>query len=320
MNKRFKKLTITVFIFTIIFLWIFSGWLQIWQNPQFPPKIQEAQAAWGVPKIGTLVLAASGNVTLVEPAGIAEGDLMIACIGYRSNAAFTLPTGWTLVAIQQSLGDVDATNGIASGVMVYIVRGASAPDLVFTRTLGDVAQGRIIAYSGGTASPYDTGSANTLAVAAFDVTTASITTAEANELIVAMVSVGDNDTTSLFDAATDPATASGATDTVTAPTAGTWIERTDNTTLTGADHGLAIADAIKATAGITGVMQATVIDEYDDCGRVQDCRFTYRHHPGGVKRGSDHGHLQRNNYGNGRSECHCRGLRMGHGFRSAIRQ
>ncbi|MFH1048912.1 MAG: hypothetical protein V1732_04585, partial [Patescibacteria group bacterium] len=221
---------------------------------------QIAADAASVPKIGSLVEAASGNITLVEPAGIAQGDLMVACIGYRSNVPFTLPTGWALVATQQSSGDIDATNGIASGVMAYIVRGASAPSLVFTRTLGDVAQGRIIAYSGMSATPYDTGSANTLAVAAFDVTTASITTAEANELLVAMVSVGDDDTSTAFLAATAPATPSGATDTTTAPTVGTWIERADNTTLTGADNGLAIADAVKATAAATGTIQATVAD------------------------------------------------------------
>lgn len=214
--------------------------------------------AWGVPKIGAIVTVTSGDVALTEPAGIAQGDLMIACIAYRSNVAFTLPTGWTLVATQQSSGDIDATNGIASGVMAWIVRGASAPALTFTRTLGDLGHGRIIAYAGGNATPGDTGTANTLAVASATATTGTLTTAEANELIVAMVSCGDNLTSSAFDAATDPTTASGATDTTTAPTAGTWIERSDAGTNTGADGALAIADAIRATAGATGQIQATV--------------------------------------------------------------
>jgi hypothetical protein len=213
---------------------------------------------WGVPKIGSLVEVASGNITLTEPASVAQGDLMVACIGYRSNAAFTLPSGWTLCAPQQSSGDTDATNGIASGVMAYIVRGASAPSLVFTRTGGDVAQGRIISYSGGGSSPYVTGSSATLGSASATVTTATLTTPHANCLIVAMSSAGDTLSASAFDAATDPTTASGATDTTTAPTAGTWIERADNSTGTGADHGLAIADAVRATAGATGTIQATI--------------------------------------------------------------
>jgi hypothetical protein len=40
-KKIFYKLGI--FIFT--FLWLFSGWPVVWQNPRFPPEIKEAQAA-----------------------------------------------------------------------------------------------------------------------------------------------------------------------------------------------------------------------------------------------------------------------------------
>jgi hypothetical protein len=215
--------------------------------------------AWGVPKIGTVVEDATGDFTLLEPAGIAEGDLMVACIAYRSNAVVTVPGDWTICATQQSSGDTDATNGIASGLMMYAIRGASAPTLALTRTAGDVLLARIIAYSGALASgTLDAASANTLGSASATVTTGTISTTVANDLIVAMVSCGDNLTTSAFDAATDPATASGATDTTTAPTAGTWIERADSGTGTGADAGLAIADAVRATAGATGTIQATV--------------------------------------------------------------
>jgi hypothetical protein len=211
--------------------------------------------AWSAPKIGTVATVASGNLTLTEPAGIAEGDLMIACIAIRSTVGFA-NADWQKIEGQLS-GDTDATNGIASGEMWYVVRGASAPSLVFTRTAGDLGHGCIIAYSGGHTSPLDTHSSNTLAVANATATTGTITTAEAGELIVAMSSAGDNLTASAFDA-TDPATASGATDTTTAPTNGTWIERFDAGTNTGADGGLAIADAIRQTAGATGTIQTTI--------------------------------------------------------------
>jgi hypothetical protein len=217
--------------------------------------------AWGVPKIGDGAEVSLDNISLTEPAGIAQGDLMVACISYRSNAAFTLPAGgeWTLVATQQSSGDTDATNGIASGLMAWCVRGASAPGLTFTRTGGNVAQGVIIAYTGGHASaPFDTGTANTLGSASVTVTTGTFSTAEAGELIVAMTSAGDTLTASAFDAATDPSTASGAIDTTTAPTNGTWLERFEVTTGTGADNGLSVADAVRATAGATGTIQATI--------------------------------------------------------------
>lgn len=213
--------------------------------------------AWSVPKIGAVAAAASGNITLAEPAGIASGDLMIACIGYRSNAAFAVPGDWNLVATQQSSGDTDATNGIASGLMMWCVRGGSAPTLTFTRTAGDVAQGQIIAYSGGHATPYDTGSANTLAVANAQPTTTTFNTAEAGELIVAMTSMGDNIATTSFDA-TDTAMdiVSSGTDTTNAPSEDQWRMRANTTTGTGADHGLAIGDVIRATAGATGTVFA----------------------------------------------------------------
>lgn len=222
-------------------------------------ETKEAKAAWGVPKISTAVTAASGNITLNEPAGIAQGDLMVACISYRSNAAFTLPTGgaWSLVATQQSLGDTDFSAGVGSGLMAYAVRGASAPNLVFTRTAGDIARGVIVAYTGGNATPYDTGSSLTAAYGTVASTT-TFSTAEAGELIVACMGGGDNVTSSAFDAATDPATESGATDTTTAPTNGTWLERYDNGSNGGADEALAIADAIRQTAGATGIMQVTL--------------------------------------------------------------
>jgi len=214
--------------------------------------------AWGVPKLGTLVTDSTGNFDLIEPSGVAEGDLMIACIAYRGNAAITLPSNWNVAGTTQNTGDTDTTNGIASAMMGYIVRGASAPALTCTRTGGDVALVRVVSYSGGSATPYDTGSGSTLGALGNTATTGTITTAEAGELIVAMTSSGDSFAVSAFDAATDPTTASGAVDTTNAPTNGTWRQRHASTTTTGADNGLGIADAIRATAGATGTIQSTI--------------------------------------------------------------
>jgi hypothetical protein len=213
--------------------------------------------AWGV-RVGSGTTVASGNITLTEPASTASGDLLVACIGYRSNAAFTVPGDWNLVATQQSSGDTDTTNGIASALMMWTIRGGSAPTLTFNRTAGDVATGVIVGYTGGHASaPFDVGSANTLAVANVNADTASLTTAEAGELIVAMAAFGDALANTGFDAATDPATGSGSTDTTTPPTNGAWEERFDAFTSTGADLGVCVGDAVRATAGSTGLITAT---------------------------------------------------------------
>jgi hypothetical protein len=217
--------------------------------------------AWTFVGVSNAAEVASGDLSLVETGitGLAEGDLLVAAISYRDTPAFTLPAGWALVATQQSLGNTSTTVGtsIGSGLMAYIVRGSSAPALTFTRTAGDVALGRIVAYRGNTATPYDTGSADTLGSNSATVTTASITTAEHGELLVAAALVCNNEAMSAFDAATSPATASGATDTTTRPTAETWIERADSLTSTGADCALGIADAIKPAAGATGTLQYT---------------------------------------------------------------
>jgi hypothetical protein len=223
--------------------------------------VDEAQITqWGVPLIGAATTVATGSMTLVEPTGVAEGDLMVACIGYRWGSTFDLPAGWALVATQQSSGNTTSASSaaVASGVMAWIVRGASAPALTFTRDGGDVAIGRIISYSGGDeTAPYHTGTANTLAVASVTATTGSITTTQNGELLVAMAVSGRTTGWSAFDAATAPSTASGAINTAVIPLDDTWTERTDTASSTGADISVSIADAVMATAGATGTIQAT---------------------------------------------------------------
>jgi hypothetical protein len=70
-------------------------------------------------------------------------------IAYRSNAAFSLPSGWNLVATQQSSGNTSTTTStaIGSGLMAYCVYdAASPPGYTFTRTGGDVAYGHLAVY------------------------------------------------------------------------------------------------------------------------------------------------------------------------------
>lgn len=197
--------------------------------------------------ISGATIVASGDITLSEPAGVAEGDLLVACIAYRSTAAFTLPSGWSLVATQQSSGNTSTTtsSSVGSGLMAYIVRGGSAPSLTFTRSSGDVAIGRIAAYRGvDRGNPYDTGSANTLSSNATLVTAPGITTAADDELLVMACCYSDNTSSSLQRAATEPLQSS-------------WHERADSNTSTGADTGLAVADANMLVAGSTGEFRYT---------------------------------------------------------------
>lgn len=211
--------------------------------------------AWGYVGVSSVATAASGNIALTEPAGAADGDLMIACIAYRSNAAFTPPSGagWTLIE-QQNTGNTTAASSasIASGAMWWKIRSGSAAG-TWTRTGGDIALGRIIAYDGhDPSSPLNVHNSVTLAAGASTTSTLSgITTTQANELIVAMGASARASSFASVDA-TDPATQSGTGNQTGAPTAGTWLERADSSSSTGADVALALFDGVRATAGATG--------------------------------------------------------------------
>lgn len=190
---------------------------------------------------------ASGNLTLAEPSGSTEGDLLVAGIAYRSTAAFTVPSGWAAAATQQSTGDTVTTTGggRGSGLLAYIVRGASAPSFVFTRTAGDVAQGAVACYrcAPGYTWSYDTGVSATMAANGTTVSVGGFTAAAAGELLVMLGAGGDNLTFSAYSSTSTKIQA--------------FTQRFQDNTSTGADTTLALADAIQASAVTTGTLQYT---------------------------------------------------------------
>jgi hypothetical protein len=220
--------------------------------------------AWEYVARGALAQNTDNSLTMGEPAGMASGDLMVACIGYYLTALFCPPTGWT--EIQEVAGN--SSSGAASirgAVMYYIIRGASAPDLVFARTsaLGTAA-GHILGYRGhATSSVLDTSyvnqpsgtSSNTYRTSA-----AGLTTGTAGCLLVGLaVCNGGADAITDFKAATAPSTGQGQGDTAiapvtTEPTAAEWTNRAINEDFNSTCFH--IADAIKTTAGATGAFTA----------------------------------------------------------------
>ena len=216
--------------------------------------------AWTFIGVGAAGTATGTPLSLTEPAGVRDGDLLIACIASRTTSLTSITnTGWTLVAEQKTNNIATDTTAVASGAMFRRVREGTT-DLTFTLPASgtSVAFGRIIAYRGVLqATPADISAASTTAVNTTAVSVTGLTTTQANDLIVAMCAGGRAAAWSAFDAATDPSVASGATNTSTPPTAGTWIERADSSTTTGADTSLAIFDAIKASASATGNLTAT---------------------------------------------------------------
>jgi hypothetical protein len=96
--------------------------------------------------------AASGGVASVDtgscfftlPPG-AEGQMLVAIIGHRGAAAFTLPPGWT--AARQIVNASTVAGGPVSYLYAYKVRGPSESNPTFSRTGGSVAAGWVVGYT-----------------------------------------------------------------------------------------------------------------------------------------------------------------------------
>ena len=214
---------------------------------------------WSLIAIGATSFVTSGNYSPTVPAGGQKGDLYVAVIAFRSNVAFGAPSGWTIHE-QQATGNTSTTTNtsIGSGLIASIVRGDADPANTFTRVGGDVAFGRILIYRASNGRPtFMVSSSSTAAANATALSTTALNITSKDTLIIAGFCGADNTTVSTFDAATDPTTASAATDTTSPPTAGTWYERADSSTTQGADTGLGIADGVKATTGLTGSITCT---------------------------------------------------------------
>lgn len=248
-------------------------------------------SGYSIVGIGTVAgtTSSGGNLTLAEPAGVQDGDLLVAVISYRSNASFA-NTGsiWTKQEEENS-GNTTAngTGSIGSGVAFWGIRGSSAPDLTFERTGGNVARGCIIAYrpdDAGDTFEIDTSTSLTLAAASTSFTMSGFTPAQDATLLVWCGFGARNTTLSAFDAATDPTTASGTTtDTTTDPYFDTWLRRVTSGTTTGADCTIAIADAVQETATATGSFTYTAGSSARHAGAVLAFRLVSATPPSGYK-------------------------------------
>lgn len=70
-RNKFRKLL----VFVLIFIWLFSGWPPIWQNPRIPPEVQKTKAA-------------SGDVILLWDTANGAVPSGWACISCNSGEAF----------------------------------------------------------------------------------------------------------------------------------------------------------------------------------------------------------------------------------------
>jgi hypothetical protein len=221
---------------------------------------------WTFVGASTVVETTATGHTLTLPAGTQDGDLLVAVIASRiaSTVSITLPSGWTRVTEQKTNNVVaGASTGIASCMMAYIVRGPSAPALGFTHPVApSVAQGQIVAYRGahpgtGAVPTLDASTSFTTATGVTAVSGVGLTSNDCIDLVVMGVAGGRAAAWSAFDAVTRPGTPSGTGGQTGAPVVGTWSERADTTTATGADTSLGIADGVMDIASATGNLTVT---------------------------------------------------------------
>jgi hypothetical protein len=219
---------------------------------------------WQFVGVGNVVEVTGTSHALLEPAGVASGDLLVACISSRiaSTTQVTLPTGgeWTLVGDRNNNNTATNTSATPSGTMAYCIRGGSAPNLTFTHPIApSVAIGTIVAYrNAAQTSTLDDSNDTTTSTNITAISSAvGVTTTQDDDLLVIMRAGGQESTLTGLAAATDPTSASGATNTSSHPAPNAWLERLDATTTTGADTALTILDAVKTAAGSTGNITAT---------------------------------------------------------------
>jgi hypothetical protein len=184
-----------------------------------------------------------GTLVLTEPAGSATDDLLVACISFRGATAPSIPTNWNLIRRTTVTGNTTAnsSNSIGSGLMAWIKRGATAPNLTFgsvsTQQFPNLAFGCIVRISGqDLIDPIAGSSVNTLVTAATTVTTGaytrSFTTATADDYIEIMLCMGGQ----------EQRTTAGPWSTqqyITGPTSMTEIAQSSNTA--GGDGSIAVA-------------------------------------------------------------------------------
>jgi len=89
--------------------------------------------AWSIVGVTTASAVTATPITLTEPAGVADGDVLVACIASRSSSVTPVTnTGWTVIGSQNN-NNTSATAGsaLASGTMLARIR-SGTPDLTST--------------------------------------------------------------------------------------------------------------------------------------------------------------------------------------------
>ena len=180
------------------------------------------------------VSAVTGNtLTLTEPTGCQQGDVIFAWMAIRNPDSFQTPSGWTKLQENATGNNLTTTSGSCSFQLFYTVRGASAPTLVFTgnQSVSNLWYGRTVAYRGvDTTNPIVASGSARSSISVSSVSISGVS-AQAGEAILACFAGGNNDAVSLWSLPSN-----------------TLTEFCDNQTTDGSDTTNAMADTLNAVA------------------------------------------------------------------------
>jgi hypothetical protein len=241
LNKKWFKCRL--FIFFLIFCWVFSGWPQIWQNPSFPPKVQETLAVAPLPTYrasGTFT-AGTGAITPPYPATMQAGDVCLLVVSSENQAiSLTTANGFTEVPTwsPQSAGTAATDPGSRLAVYWKLTVGSDSAPVVADS--GNNTEGVIHCFYGvsNTGNPWDTGAGGNDSAA--NDTTGNIpgsSTTVDNTLVVLITSSSYNGTSAAQCSNWTNANLANIT------------ERQDNTNTSGLGGGSCMATGEKASAG-----------------------------------------------------------------------
>lgn len=211
---------------------------------------------WTLVGVGTAATTTGTTVTPSLPAGTQTGDLLVAFVATRNSPTFTAPSGWSIPSGgSQSSGNTSTSSPrISSGAVAWIVRGGSAPATDWGLSVSCRPIAQIFAYrpSAGVLGVIAASSV-TAASDSTTTTTSSLTTDDEDCLVIAGLCAADLDEIVSIDAATDPATETDSSITLTAPRRGVWKYRSGTLAhSSGNAVALHVGDALRETAGATG--------------------------------------------------------------------
>ena len=115
-----KKIFYKLGIFILILFWLFSGWPQVWENPSFPPKVQEVKAQTGEIKVEHVEfnIGTDSSTKTISDVGSLNNAFFRNNVSRRTSAGPTGSTGntnWNIFSAGAQVTDTTTLTGYRAG-------------------------------------------------------------------------------------------------------------------------------------------------------------------------------------------------------------